>query len=78
MSFFRARKTKDKYHHIKGHLYYIDDSHCYDLTLLFGPGNEPTREDDEALKRLLSDKKYVSYDGNMIVFSNLSWMEHKK
>lgn len=39
---------------------------------------EPTREDDEALKRLLSAEKYVSYDGNMIVFSNLSWMEHKK
>ena len=79
MSFYLAEETKDGWHHIKGHLYYLADSICYDLTLLFGKGNEPTEENDERIKSLLdaNTSKYVSYDNKTLILKNLSWLKEK-
>lgn len=77
MSFYLADKTTS-WKHVKGHLYYVADNFCVDLTAMFGEGNEPCEENDERIKELLTAKKYVSYDEKTIIFSNLSWMNVNK
>lgn len=77
MRFYLADKTTS-WKHIEGHLYYIADNFCVDLTMMFGKGNEPCEENDERIKELLTAKKYVSYDGKSAIFRDLSWMKENK
>ncbi len=77
MGFYLADKTTS-WRHIKGHLYYVADNFWLDFTAIFGKGNEPCEENDERIKKLLTAKKYVSYDEKTMVFRDLSWMKENK